>query len=244
MVLRKSSVSHEEGRPMSIRHALRTHRRSAAAIASIALASAAIAAAPSGAHDANARASHHTATALTARQAAFHDAMRKLWEDHITWTRLAIVSFAAGLPDLQATEARLLANQVDIGNAVKPFYGRTAGNRLTALLRQHILGAVAVLQAAKSGDAGAIMQASAAWYTNANQIADFLHAANPHNWPRKELRAMMKVHLDQTLKEAQDRLQGNYAADIRDYEAVHRHILAMADELSAGIIRQFPKRFR
>jgi hypothetical protein len=232
---------------MSIRHALRTHRRSAAAIASIALVSAVIAAAPSGARDANAGASHHAAsaaTALTARQAAFHDAMRKLWEDHITWTRLAIVSFAGGLPDLQATEARLLANQVDIGNAVKPFYGRTAGNRLTALLRQHILGAVALLQAAKSGDAGAITKASAAWYANANQIADFLHAANPHNWSRKELRAMMKVHLDQTLKEAQDRLKGNYAADVRDYDAIHRHILAMADELSAGIIRQFPARFR
>ena len=78
--------------------------------------------------------------------------MRKLWEDHITWTRLAIVSFAGGLPDLQATEARLLANQVDIGNAIKPYYGRTAGNRLTALLKEHILGAVALLQAAKSGD--------------------------------------------------------------------------------------------
>src|SRR5919201_4963203 len=226
---------------------MRTQRLFAPTIVLIALISATLAVAPSAAHDNHAtNADHHTAVAraLTPRQAAFHDRMRKLWEDHITWTRLAIVSFAAGLPDLQATEARLLANQVDIGNAVKPFYGRTAGNRLTALLRQHILGAVAVLQAAKSGDAGAIMQASAAWYTNANQIADFLHAANPHNWPRKELRAMMKVHLDQTLKEPQDRLQGNYAADIRDYEAVHRHILAMADELSAGIIRQFPKRFR
>ena len=89
---------------------------------------------------------------------AFHDAMRKLWEDHITWTRLAIVSFAAGLPDLQATEARLLANQVDIGNAIKPYYGRTAGNRLTALLKEHILGAVALLQAAKAGDQAAIAQ--------------------------------------------------------------------------------------
>ena len=76
--------------------------------------------------------------------------MRKLWEDHVTWTRLAIVSFAAGLPDLQATEDRLLRNQTDIGNAIKPYYGQAAGNRLTALLREHILGAVALLQAAKA----------------------------------------------------------------------------------------------
>ena len=55
---------------------------------------------------------------------------------------------------------------------------------------------------------------------------------------------MMKVHLDQTLKEAQDRLQGRFAADVRDYDTVHRHILDMADTLSAGIMRQFPQRFR
>jgi hypothetical protein len=175
---------------------------------------------------------------------AFHDTMRKLWEDHVTWTRLAIVSFAGGLPDLQATEARLLANQVDIGNAIKPFYGRTAGNRLTALLKDHILGAVALLEAAKAGDQAQIAKASTAWYANANQIADFLHAANPHAWAKTTMRAMMKSHLDQTLAEAQHRLQGNFAADVRDYDTVHRHILEMADELSAGIMRQFPKRFR
>jgi hypothetical protein len=191
-------------------------------------------------------AAHHgtRAHAPAARQLAFHDGMRKLWEDHITWTRLAVVSFAAGLPDLQATENRLLANQVDIGNAIKPFYGRKAGNRLTTLLREHILGAVALLHAAKSRDAAAISDASKAWYANARQIADFLHAANPHNWPRRQMRRMMKAHLDETLAEAQDRLNGRFAADIRDYEAVHRHILRMADMLSSGIIRQFPRRFR
>ena len=178
------------------------------------------------------------------KQLAFHDAMRKLWEDHITWTRLAIVSFAHDLPDLSATETRLLRNQTDIGNAVKPFYGRAAGNRLTALLKDHILGAVALLQAAKAGDQALIQQRSDEWYANGNQIADFLHKANPHNWPRRDLRAMMKGHLDQTLAQATHRLQGNYAADIRDYEQIHRHILEMADTLSAGIIAQFPRRFR
>jgi hypothetical protein len=55
--------------------------------------------------------------------------------------------------------------------------------------------------------------------------------------------SMMKTDLDQTLAEAQHRLQGSFAADARDYEAIHRHILAMADTLSAGIMRQFSQRF-
>src|SRR3954464_10484354 len=88
---------------------------------------------------------HHAATpAATARQQALHDGMRKLWEDHITWTRLAIVSFAPGKQERPATETRLLRNQTDIGNAIKPYYGAKAGRQLTALLETHITGAVAL----------------------------------------------------------------------------------------------------
>lgn len=232
---------------MNVAHNLRARRLPLPAVVPIALLCAVLAVATSGGPATHAAGVHHHASpahALTARQLAFHDGMRKLWEDHVTWTRLAIVSFAGGLPDLPTTEARLLRNQVDIGNAIKPFYGRAAGNRLTGLLKEHILGAVALLQAAKAGDQAQITKASAAWYHNANQIADFLHAANPHNWSQAATRAMMKTHLDQTLKEAQDHLQGRYAADVRDYDEVTRHILSMADTLSAGIIRQFPQRFR
>lgn len=170
--------------------------------------------------------------------------MRKLWEDHITWTRLAIISFAEDLPDLQATQTRLLANQDHIGDAIKPYYGNAAGERLTTLLKEHITGAVALLQAARSGDDAAIAKTATAWYRNGNQIADFLHGANPRAWFRRAMRKMMKMHLDQTLSEAQHRLQHRYAADIRDYDQIHRHILVMADALSSGIMSQFPSRFR
>jgi hypothetical protein len=226
---------------------LSSRRLTLRAIIPIVLVSAAFTLAAAGGHESHAADSHnHAAPAgtLNAHQVKFHDGMRKLWEDHITWTRLAIVSFAGGLPDLQATEARLLANQTDIGNAIKPYYGRAAGNRLTALLKQHILGAVDLLVAAKSGDKSAITKASTAWYANGNQIGDFLHSANPRSWSRSAMRSMMKIHLDETLKEAQDRLTGKFAADVRDYDAVHRHILEMADMLSSGIMREFPQRFR
>jgi hypothetical protein len=191
---------------------------------------------------AHAAAHAHKPAAL--KRQAFHDAMRKLWEDHITWTRMAIVSFAADAPDLKATEARLLANQDDIGNAIKPYYGRAAGNKLTALLKEHITGAVALLAAAKSGDAAQTSKAKAAWYANGNAIAGFLHSANPKHWSTAMMRSMMKAHLDETLDEAVNRLKGDFAADIRDYERVHHHILEMADMLSGGIMRQFPARFR
>jgi hypothetical protein len=189
--------------------------------------------------------SHGSATELrTAKQLAFHDDMRKLWEDHITWTRLAIVSFAAGLPDFDQTAARLLRNQEHIGNAIKPYYGRRAGNQLTALLKEHIGGAVDLLMAAKAGDDAAFASAKRAWYANGREIARFLNGASPRFLPLAAVRRMMRGHLDQTLVEAGHRLSGDYAADARAYEQVHRHILMMADAISGAIIKQFPGRFR
>ena len=175
---------------------------------------------------------------------AFHDAMRKLWEDHVTWTRLYIVSAVAGLPDAQPAAERLLRNQSDIGDAIKPFYGEAAGDGLTALLRPHILIAADLVKAAKAGDAAAVAAASARWSANADEIADFLSAANPANWPKATLRAEMHHHLDLTLQEAQARIKGDWAVDIAAYDAVHQHILGMADVLSGGIVRQFPRKFR
>ncbi len=180
---------------------------------------------------------------VTQNELALSNAMRKLWEDHITWTRMVIVDFAAGLPDLTFAEKRLLRNQTDIGNAIKPYYGAAAGNALTKLLRTHILEAIPVLTYAKSGDQAKLGKALAAWYANGRQIAAFLTKANPSAWPASMTQSMMKNHLDLTTKEAVSRLQGKWAADIAAYDAVHREILGMADMLSAGIVQQFPKRF-
>lgn len=190
--------------------------------------------APAGAHE-------HGATLTPA--ANLRQAMRKLWEDHITWTRLVIVSTAADLPDREATTQRLLQNQQDIGDAVKGFYGEAAGAKLTELLRAHIVGAADVLAAAKSGDAGRVAAAKAAWYQNANDISAFLSSANPHAWPLADMQPMMREHLDLTLSEAVDQLQGHYAASVADYDRVHIAILAMADMLTDGIVAQFPKKF-
>jgi hypothetical protein len=186
--------------------------------------------------------SHSSTAARTPAQSAFHDQMRKLWEDHVTWTRLAIVTFADGSAGFDATAARLMKNQDDIGDAIKPFYGDAAGNQLTALLKDHIGIAVQLLGAAKGGDDAAFQQAKTAWYANANDIADFLARANPRFWPQDTMRAAMKAHLDQTLAEASHELTGDYAGSVADYDEIHHHILGMADVLSNGIIRAFPNR--
>jgi hypothetical protein len=169
--------------------------------------------------------------------------MRKLWEDHVTWTRLAIISIVDELPDQQVTVDRLLQNQVDIGDAIKPFYGDEAGTQLTELLREHILIAADILAAARSNDQAAVAEANDRWYANADEIAAFLATANPDEWSQDELTSMMREHLDLTLEEATARLTGDYAADVAAYDRIHNQILEMADMLSDGIVAQFPEQF-
>jgi hypothetical protein len=177
--------------------------------------------------------------------------MRKLWEDHITYTRNVIISFELNepdggtvLPDLGTVVDRLLQNQVDIGDAIKPFYGAEAGNQLTALLKEHITGAATVLTALKTNNQAALQTALEAWYANAHDIAVFLSSANPRHWPLAEMDQMMKDHLDETTAEAVARHQSKWSADVAAYDRVHTQVLAMADMLSDGIIAQFPKQFR
>jgi hypothetical protein len=186
----------------------------------------------------------HSSSAQTAKAVALRTDMRKLWEDHITWTRLAIISLESGTPDTDATVGRLLRNQTDIGNAIKPYYGKAAGNELTRQLRAHILIAADVIAAAKAGDSAKLADAQARWVKNADQIAAVLHSVNPRFWKLAAMKAEMHRHLDLTTQEAVARLQGNWTADVAAYDKVHEHILHMSDMLSEGITKQFPARFR
>jgi len=184
------------------------------------------------------------AGALSTKAVTLRTDMRKLWEDHVTWTRLAIISLESGTPDTEATVARLLRNQADIGNAIKPYYGNAAGNTLTQLLRTHILIAADVIAAAKAGDQQKLADAQARWDANADQIAATLNTVNPHYWKLGAMKAEMHRHLKLTTEEAVARLHGNWNADVVAYDKVVNHILHMSDMLTNGIVEQFPSRFR
>jgi hypothetical protein len=169
-------------------------------------------------------------------------AMHKLWEDHIVWTRNVILNIMDDLPGTEQAVNRLLQNQDDIGNAVKPFYGEAGGKELTSLLREHITIAADLLKAAKAGNNSAFDAANKKWFANADEISGFLSKANP-NWKLNDMKKMMNDHLTLTTEEAVARLKKDYVADVKAYDKVHEEILMMADMLTDGIIKQFPGKF-
>jgi uncharacterized membrane protein YphA (DoxX/SURF4 family) len=185
----------------------------------------------------------HDHAGQMSKSAAFHQAMRKLWSDHVIWTRDYIVAAVYYRPDVPAAAGRLMKNQEDIGAAVGSVYGKAAGDQLTSLLKEHISIAVDLIKFARAGDKASQTQADTKWHRNGEAIADFLSKANP-NWPRATLVDMMNAHLATTTDEVVARLTKNWDADVRAFDKVYAHILAMSDALADGIVKQFPEKFR
>lgn len=68
-----------------------------------------------------------------------------------------------------------------------------------------------------------------------------MNAMNPQFWPLEETRTMWTEHLDATLEEATTHLTGDFAGEVAAYDLVHDLALEMADFISSGVIRQFPR---
>ncbi|MBP1763613.1 MAG: glycosyltransferase [Firmicutes bacterium] len=182
-------------------------------------------------------------TAMSKSEVDLRDGMRKLWSDHVIWTRLFIVSSVANMPEAGLNAERLLKNQQDIGNAIKPYYGDAAGEKLADLLKNHILIAANIVTAAKNGDTETVSSEESKWIANADEIAVFLSSANP-NWPKAGLQDMLHQHLSLTKSELLARLNQDYPNDIATFDQIYTQALMMADTLSEGIVKQFPAKFK
>ncbi|HEV2916895.1 MAG TPA: hypothetical protein VGW78_04055 [Candidatus Babeliales bacterium] len=173
---------------------------------------------------------------------ALNKAMRKLWADHVVWTRLYIIDAIANAGSKDATLKRLLQNQTDIANAIVPYYGQEAANALEALLKDHIVIAGDVVAAAIANDQEALKVADKKWHDNALEIATFLHNANPESWPLQTIIDMLNEHLALTTKETVAHLKGQWNEDITIFDQVFNQIMTMADALAEGIYMQFPSK--
>jgi hypothetical protein len=182
------------------------------------------------------------ATQKTSRL-AYHDEWRKLWEDHITWTRVVIIGILDELPGTNVYIDRLLQNYEDMEEALAPYYGDDA-EVLGDLIKDHLVIAAELLTAANNGDTAAFNDAKARWYANAHDIAVQMNEMNPQFWPLEETEQMWVEHLDATLDEAVAHLSGDFAGEVAAYDEVHDLALEMADFFSNGVMKQFPSQFK
>ena len=173
----------------------------------------------------------------------FKTQMRKLWEEHVFWTRNVIFCLVDDLPGTVQTVKRQLQNQIDLGNAIKPYYGEAAGDKFTELLYTHVNTTSDIVKAAKTSDTSSINDINKKWFANADEMVKFLHKLNP-DWAVGDLKKMINDQMKLTADEATERLKKNYDADVVAFDKVHEGILKMSDSIAEGIIKQFPNKFK
>jgi len=191
------------------------------------------------AHDDDDDDNHHGAQTTALSQ---HDLWRKLWEDHITWTRVVIISDLDQLGGNGTYQARLIQNYEDMEDALKPYYGDDA-EELGDLIQDHLVIAVEILEAARLNDQAALADAKTRWYANGHDIAVMMSEMNPKFWPLSMGDPMWKDHLDATYTEAVDHLTGDFAGEVAAYDQIVDLAMEMADFMSNGVMLQFRDSF-
>lgn len=164
--------------------------------------------------------------------------MRKLWSQHVYWTRFFIISTAEELSDLKYVTNRLLENPGDFAKVLKIFYGEKKADEFKKLLTEHLQIAGDLVNADKDMNTVKADELRKKWYANADDIAEFLSVINPY-WCEQKWHDMMYSHLGMTEKEAGFRLKKEYPKDIQMFESIETEALEMGDYMASGIIRQF-----
>lgn len=168
--------------------------------------------------------------------------MNLVWEQHIMWTRMLLISIAENLKDLDATQVRLLRNPKDIASIFRRYYGVVVANKIQQLLTEHLTIGKDLIVALKNKKQEQITQLNTKWYQNADEMAEAFSSINQF-YPKEEVRKMLYEHLRLTTNEINNRLQGKYAEDINSFDMVQKEILRMSQFFVNGIVKQFPNLF-
>lgn len=162
------------------------------------------------------------------------------WVDHVVYTRNAILCILANGGDVQVAVARLLKNQDDIGDLLRPYYRTTDVDQVVDLLKQHISIAGNIITAVMtSSDITALKKQ---WEDNCAAIVSALVGMNSY-WDTSTLSSLWADHLSLTLDEITYRVSKNWSSDILNFDKILNNAHKLADSLACGVISQFPLKF-
>ncbi len=179
---------------------------------------------------------------ITQAEVDYRNDMRSLWEEHVAWTRMAIISLTFNLPDIDEVLTRLLKNATDMGNMIRRLYGDMVATTYSNLIQEHLLVAADLVKAAIVGDNQAATAAEEKWYRNADEIAAFLNQVNPY-LSESAVRDMFYTHLELTKQEAVFMINKEYGKDIAVYDEIEKQAREMADAISDAMVKHYPNMF-
>ena len=183
------------------------------------------------------------AVPLTPKSAELRLALRDLWVGHIFWVRNVVLATKSGDTALaKVEEEQVVHNAREIANAIVPYYGKEAGDKLFTLLAGHYGAVKDCMNATFTGNKEAMNTGVEKMKKNADEIATFLSTANPH-WPKGAILAALAAHAGFHMQQIDAINTKDFASEAKVWEAMKDQVYEIADTLADGIVKQFPHKF-
>lgn len=170
-------------------------------------------------------------------------ALRDLWVEHVFWIRSYVLATDAGdEAQRKVAEAEVVANAKALAATVTPFYGQPAADGLLKLLAGHWVAVrdynTAVVAHSQTGRDKAVQAITA----NAHEIAKFLSGANPY-LPEDAVFGLLSAHGAHHVAQINQIAANDFRDEARTWQAMHNHMLVIADSITDAVAKQFPDRF-
>lgn len=163
--------------------------------------------------------------------------MRRLWQEHMLWTRMLILTMVDGLGGEDVATKRLLQNPGDLGRLFGRYFGEQTGNKIENLVADHLKIGKSLIQASIDKNTATAADLDRRWYENADAMANAFAMSSPY-YDRQTLQKMLYHHLGLTKQEVELRLAKNYQSDADNYQAIEQQAYNMADYFTQGIAQQ------
>jgi hypothetical protein len=161
--------------------------------------------------------------------------IRKLFTDHAVYTSFVLKSIVDHHDaDTKVLLPRLLQNQKDIGEQLKPFIGSSKGNKLTKVLTEHIQLAGAVIKDATYNNPQ-LEQDIKKLFNNSDDVAMVLTSINPELLPYEDTQMMFIIHNEFVIDQTLARLSKDYQQEQKLYDAYYNEILLMSDLIADAL---------
>lgn len=180
---------------------------------------------------------------LEASERDFRDTLRSLFSDHANYTVFVIRGVIdGGGKDVEVNTRRLLANQIEIGDAVGLFVSNKPDKKLGALLTKHIQLAAEAVTAATAlkvksvGTPCGVAAAELALFQNAEEVGVYISRSTGYKLSLADSYQMWLIHIELLLDMVKARLAGQYDTEQAHYDAYTREIIAMANAIHDGLV--------
>lgn len=163
--------------------------------------------------------------------------MRKLWNDHIVWTRQYMISEMNNLPDKEAVLTRLRANARSISEEMSELHPSVDEQTMVSMLDSTVLFVTKLIfETNVGGTRTGAYETKEVLMKLMDRMALYLNSVN-EGWKLPEMKMLLQGYLNETHNEILARKNQIWDADIAAYDRLNNHVLKIADAFASGTIQ-------